>query len=128
MQGKCDLCKQTKDVFYANYEGWCMDCFRKYLNSVTMRLVEPAMDKNWSLQLWDKSEGRNVTGVGIMPVVKSFVMSFLKTHEKQHWFLQGDSDGWLMFEFWTADQDYIFNTCTEISDAIGLKLEIGGWR
>lgn len=37
---------------------------------------------------------------------------------ESHWFLQGESSTWLMFEFWTKDQSAILDGVIRVIDAL----------
>lgn len=42
-------------------------------------------------------------------------------------FLQGNSDGWIMIEFWTNDFDVVNAACQNLADALHTPLLQGGF-
>ena len=80
------------------------------------RLVPPQMDKNWSFQMINVTEddAQNVYHAFATPVVQA-----------AHPFLQGNSGGWLMVEFWTRDKVAIDAASQNLADLFGLTLREG---
>ncbi len=80
------------------------------------KLVPPFGDKNWSFQMY------NVTPEERGIVLYNFHNPMVK---KANPFLQGDSGGWLMVEFWTADRYLIDAASRCFFEAFGLEFQVG---
>ncbi|MDO8640855.1 MAG: hypothetical protein Q7R33_04875 [Nitrosarchaeum sp.] len=87
------------------------------------KLIEPCMDKNWSLQFFnipgDSRRDFNPVRANIWFWCRHFG-EFYKTHP----FLQGDSEDWMMIEFWTSSQSLILEACLAICNQLNLTLEM----
>lgn len=80
------------------------------------KLVPPNNDKGWSLQFFD--------------VPKDIVNQIwyhartISDHFKLKPFLQGNSDGWMMVEFWDNAEGYILEASLKICEEIGVELDL----
>lgn len=80
----------------------------------TAKLVAPQMDKGWSLQFFDCDSALRGRVIGGVMDTNKIVGCRA--------FLQGDSDGWLMVEFWTDDEDAILRGAEHLSDIAGVPI------
>jgi hypothetical protein len=83
-----------------------------------VKLVDPEMGKNYSLQFFDVPKDKPVR-MNIWYWARHFG-EFYHTNP----FLQGDDDDWMMVEFWTSSQAYILECCLAICKQLNLELEI----
>jgi len=74
-----------------------------------LRLIPPHMDKNWSIQGIHFSEEE----------IQDVKMCFVKIPDASP-YLQGNSNGWFMVEFWTRDMVAIHQACQVIADCLGM--------
>ena len=79
------------------------------------KIIDPHMDKNFSLQFF------NVTDEDRNKVLSVFHRLCRGSSFFQ--FVQGDSGGWMMIEFWTSDIDRIIMACTFYEQELKIKIE-----
>jgi len=82
------------------------------------KLVAPESDKSWSLQFFDVPRNRAFRA-NVWYQARHF-----GEHFKVAPFLQGDSEDWMMVEFWSKAESYILEACEQICKILDVELEI----
>ena len=88
---------------------------------IEAKLCAPHMDKNWSLQFTglskkDRSEDPFKASIW-------FWAQHFGSHYGSKPFLQGDSEDWMMIEFWCSSQSLILETCEAVCKQAGVDLQ-----
>ena len=85
-------------------------------------LKEPSNDKNWRLEFTGLPLGETTRTPG-----RSLIWSTAQqigSHFCVSPFLQGDSEDWMLVEFWCSCQGYILEACMHICQQLGIELEL----
>lgn len=76
---------------------------------IVAKLVPPHSDKHWSFQVINVSEDQ------VLEIRRLFSNSAVRAANP---FLQGNSRGWVMVEFWTADKSLIDAAASVLFDLL----------
>lgn len=86
------------------------------MKKIIAKVIAPYADKNWSFQLINATE----------QTVGKIRVAFNDPEVKQaEPFLQGNSDGWVMVEFWTKDLAKIVKACNRLGDLLKVQFTQG---
>ena len=84
------------------------------------KLTPPECGKNWSVHFLGLTEQvRNK----ILSAFHRMAYNHESMFKKANPFLQGDSDGWMMIEFWTDNQNSIIDACLELENTLNICIE-----
>lgn len=89
----------------------------KELKGVTAELIPPQGDKGWSLQFF------NVPQSGIRDFIWSTCRHY-GTSFKVRPFLQGNSEDWMMIEFFSPSEPYILEASMNTCKKLDIPLEV----
>ena len=77
-------------------------------------LIEPFMDKGWSFQIKTSDYSP------LDPIIRESLLSLINTPlvRRAKPFLQGDTECWLMVEFWTDNEDHIIAAANFLNESL----------
>ena len=86
------------------------------MKKIIAKVIAPYADKNWSFQLINASE----------QIVGKVRVAFNDPEVKEaEPFLQGNSGGWVMVEFWTRDLGKIVKACNRLGNLLKVEFTQG---
>jgi len=84
-------------------------------------LHNPENDKNWSIHFYEVNQKDKIR---IRVLFHSLTFpDFDRNWKACNPFLQGDSDNWIMIEFWANDADKIIKGCEYIEKKLNIKIK-----
>jgi len=81
------------------------------------KLIAPSMDKNWSLQLFDVPNDKQIQNE------IWYHARIIGQHFKVNPFLQGNSEGWMMIEYWTSEESFILEAAVKTCEKLKISLD-----
>lgn len=86
------------------------------MKKIIAKVIAPYADKNWSFQLINASE----------QIVGKVRVAFNDPEVKEaEPFLQGNSGGWVMVEFWSRDLSKIVKACNRLGNLLKVEFTQG---